>query len=84
MIHARKDYNHIQDETGHIGEDEPVFILRAKDMLSPDTVEWWADKLESIPGHDTEAVEVARRHAQTMRAWQNLHGKKLPDMPSSF
>ena len=31
MLHARQDYMPIQDPRGLIGEDEPVFLLRAKD-----------------------------------------------------
>lgn len=50
MLHARKDYMHIQDETGKVGENEPVFLLRAKDQLAPDTV-------SQLP--DTPPAEVA-------------------------
>ena len=35
MIHAREDYQRIQDPEGKIGEDEPVFMVRAKDKLTP-------------------------------------------------
>lgn len=31
MIHARSDYDHIQDPSGKIGKDEPVFLIRGKD-----------------------------------------------------
>ena len=33
MIHARDDYNRIQDPAGKIPADEPVFLLRAQDEL---------------------------------------------------
>lgn len=32
MIHARPDYNRIQDPENKIPEDEPVFLLRAKTL----------------------------------------------------
>ena len=47
MIHAREDYNRIQDPAGKIGEDEPVFLLRAKDSLAPAMVENWASALQA-------------------------------------
>ena len=42
MKHARADYDHIQDPTGHIPADEPVFLLRAGDMNAPNAVRHWA------------------------------------------
>lgn len=35
MIHAREDYNRIQDPKGLIPQDEPVFLLRGQDRFTP-------------------------------------------------
>ncbi len=49
MLHARKDYNAtIQDSSGRIPVDEPVFLLRAQDTAAPVTVRFWADLAEKM------------------------------------
>jgi len=80
MIHARKDYMHIQDKTGHIEKDEPVFLLRAKDMLAPDTVMHWANMLFQQNG-DMVAYRAAMKQADLMSEWQSKNTSKLPDTP---
>ena len=80
MIHARKDYNSIQDSSGHIPEDEPVFLIRAKDKVGPLAVETWAE-LAMVAGADENIVRHAKEHAQRMREYQLKHGFKVPDMP---
>lgn len=79
MKHARDDYNRIQDPEGKIGEDEPVFLLRAKDILAPRIVLAWANTLEAEMG-DPKMVTLARKHAKYMEDWQQRNGCKLPDM----
>jgi hypothetical protein len=82
MIHARKDYDRIQDPAGLIPENEPVFLIRAKDEVSALTVEKWADYAEQA-GADDRMVKAARDHAKLMRIWQRKHGWQVPDMPHS-
>ncbi len=41
MIHARKDYDHIQDPSGKIPLDEPVFLVRGQDPDGWRTVASW-------------------------------------------
>ena len=55
MIHAREDYNRIQDPAGKIGENEPVFLIRAQDASAPAAVEAWA-KLNDAHGGDPKAI----------------------------
>ncbi len=38
MIHASEKYSRIQDPENKIGQDEPVFLLRAQDILAPKVV----------------------------------------------
>lgn len=80
MIHARKDYDRIQDPEGKIPADEPVFLLRAQDKVAPETVYLWAVAAKKA-GADEEIVEHAFDHADLMLDWQKKHGCKVPDMP---
>lgn len=77
MIHAREDYNRIQDPTGKIPADEPVFLLRAQDALACIAVAYYADLCAK---HQAPEVAVkALGHANRMRDWPI---KKIPDLPS--
>jgi hypothetical protein len=82
MKHAREDYDRIQDPAGLIPADEPVFLIRGKDMVGPSAVESWAYFAESS-GASEHIVAAARAQAERMRAWQQKNGLKLPDMPKS-
>lgn len=75
MIHAREDYNRIQDPAGKIPDDEPVFLLRAQDELACIAVAFYADLCTR-----RQAPEVAAKaweHANKMREWPV---KKIPDL----
>lgn len=62
-----------------IGDDEPVFILRARDVLAPTIVFEWADRLVRRGG-SFEKAERAVNCALAMRAWAIANGgSKLPD-----
>ena len=85
MKHARKDYQkRIQDELlevlGGIPADEPVFLLRAKDVTAPHVVRHWA-MLADQAGADERIVHAALAQAQAMSDWQKEHGSQVPDMP---
>ena len=82
MKHAREDYNRIQDPDEKIAEDEPVFLLRAKDPCSTAVIAAWADLAEQI-GADAKLVENARDTVAAMLKWQRTHGFKVPDGPSN-
>ena len=85
MLHARKDYQCVQPVAGlvegtmpTIGENEPVFLLRAKDQIAPDTLDFWASQLEKAGG-DPDTVAHVRRWAGLMRKWQHENESKIPD-----
>lgn len=82
MIHARTDYNRIQDPAGLIGADEPVFLIRAKDKTAASAVRAWA-ALASKAGAATNIIEAALAHAETIEAWQAKNATQVPDMPTS-
>lgn len=49
MIHARRDYDHIQDPTGKIPLDEPVFLVRGQDPNGWRTVVSWYSWHTGVP-----------------------------------
>jgi hypothetical protein len=63
-----------------IPKDEPVFVLRAKDITAPQAVLYWADLAYSA-GASAEMVKAAREHANMMVKWQLAHKPQVPDMP---
>lgn len=62
------------------GDDEPIFVLVARDRLAPDLVEEWAAQAQAA-GAPMGKVGEARRHAAEMRHWQhqNPDRVKTPD-----
>lgn len=83
MRHARPDYDRFQDPAHLIPEDEPVFLIRAKDIVGADAVRAWADLAERA-GAAPDIVAAARLHADNMTTWRILHdnGGQIPDMPA--
>ena len=79
MIHAREDYNRIQDPAGKIAEDEPVFLIRAQDQVSVSAVRAWAE-LHKAAGGNPILSQMAYYHAQLMELWQESHNKKAADL----
>jgi hypothetical protein len=93
--HLRSDYDTIQDmgqtrcgrlhmgiETAtSIDDDEPIFLLRAKDAVAPIVVAYWAKLVEDYGG-DRELAASVKKWADEMVEWQNEHGKKMPDAPA--
>jgi hypothetical protein len=55
--------------------EEPLFVLRAQDILSATTVEQWAEMLEDLEGEGCPKVGEARRLAAAMRRWPK---RKVP------
>ena len=80
MLHAREDYARIQDPDGKIPEDEPVFLIRAKDVNSDLVVDFWAC-LAEISGASRVIIDKARGQAKLMREWKE---KKIPDIPIEY
>ena len=52
------------------GDDEPIFTLRAQDVLSPDVVEFWIEQARQR-GVNEDKLAEAQRCADAMRAWSN-------------
>lgn len=69
MIHARKDYQRIQDPLNKIPKDEPVFLLRAQDRTAVGALQYWILANEDLPDGDKKAIRLAKRHLKRMKAW---------------
>lgn len=83
MKFSRDDYDKlIQCPDNLIPVDEPVFLLRGQDPAAPGALEAWAS-LAELKGASDEMVASARLHASVMREWQQEHGSKVPDLPTS-
>lgn len=86
MRHARRSYNTIQDSSGRIPADEPVFVLRAKDRVAPVAIRIYADLVRAAGGSKEliEACELWSRQMETY-AFSCYGGGKVPDAdPSDF
>lgn len=82
MLHAREDYNRIQDPAGLIPENEPVFLLRGQDVFAPNLLRDWADKIEATETIDSMIMaDMVRDHADLMKEWQKTVKVKIPDLP---
>lgn len=83
MIHAREDYNRIQDPENKIPEDEPVFLLRGQDPIAPTLLLDWSNRIRAIGG-DPQIADLAREQARRMIIWQQKNGFKIPDLPNDY
>lgn len=59
-------------------DDEPIFVLRAQDMLAPTVVRDWAARAHAA-GSPQAKVQEALDCADQMDEWQNLNTTKVPD-----
>jgi len=91
MIHARTDYDRIQDPAvmmpelltpGHlsIGIDEPVFLFRAKDKFFQRVLMAYAAMLEADPAVDRQMVQLTIDQMVRADEWQKKNGSKTPDL----
>jgi hypothetical protein len=77
MKHLHEKFDRIQDPAGKIGEDEPVFLLRAKDIFMPKMLRAYGGHLQEFGNH-TMANEIFE-FARDIEKWQNKNGCKMPD-----
>lgn len=78
MLHQREDYNRIQDAENKIGENEPVFLLRARDTYAPDAIRKLAELY--MKAGLKFISERTFDWANKMENWQILNGCKNPDL----
>lgn len=93
MIHARSDYNRIQDPavsdpsllsegSSPIAEDEPVFLVRASDRAFVETLQAWRES-HLRNGGDTKMADAVNRHIELALEWQSNNRRKIADAPAS-
>lgn len=63
---------------GKSADDEPVFVLCARDLLAADLVLEWALRARAR-GVRSEKVSEAMRLASSMVDWGREHGTRAPD-----
>lgn len=84
MLHLRTDYQSIQPANGatSIAEDEPVFIVRAKDKVAPMVTRLWAAYALQA-GADPETCARVQEWADYMHEYavEHFDGGKVPDVP---
>lgn len=59
-------------------DDEPIFVLRARDDSAPAMVREWARRQEKL-GSKSSKIDQARAVANAMETWQISNGSKLAD-----
>lgn len=64
---------------GKAKDDEPLFILRAQDLLAPELVRSWARRAKTHLGPNNAKVREALALAEEMEYWGRNNGAKLPD-----
>ena len=58
--------------------NEPIFVLRARDITAPAIVRVWC-ALAAQSGTNRDKIDEALKWADVMIEWQRLHGCKSPD-----
>ena len=92
MKHAREDYARIQDPAlehpellgegcSPIAEDEPVFLLRAKDFYMTRTLYCYLELLQIDKTVSPHMIEAVKQQINAADRWRALNGCKTPDMP---
>ena len=63
------------------GNEEPIFVLRAKDLFAIPVIEVWLMWFENLHGQSHPKAIEARMLVNKMLAWQGVpaNGARLPD-----
>lgn len=88
MIHAREDYQPIQDPGGLILEDEPVFLLRAKDKCFITMLQLYLflNSVANTSPNNYEMLKSINGHIELAAKWQAEHRDivKFADLPKTI
>lgn len=80
MKHTRSDYQRIQDPSGLIPDDEPVFLLRGQDVFAPNVLREYA--MRARAAGLGEIARLTDIQAKRMDLWQLERTQKAPDLPA--
>lgn len=61
-----------------VAEDEPLFVLRAKDAAAVHAIQCWIEAAQDLGAPPKKLAEAEGLIAK-MKAWQEEHGTKTPD-----
>jgi hypothetical protein len=79
MRHGRSDYDRrIQDIAGKIPQDEPVFLIRARDPAAVESVRDYARRVKAMGGEE-RVVQRAADQADAMEIYARDHPTRMPD-----
>jgi len=78
MGYDRK-YGKVTCERGTIGEDEPVVVFRAQDVLLPDALHAYLLICMTRAGVGAEHLKAIIDAHSAVKEWQRLYGAKVPD-----
>lgn len=76
-------YGKVTLEHGTIGEDEPVVVFRANDMLLPKLLDYY-HMFCMQEGSPKRHLSIIIRTRDIVAAWQQKNGSKIPDSASSL
>ena len=76
MIHARPDYNRIQDPENKIPTDEPVCLFRGHDPCVPTLLRIYAI-LAWKAGCNSDVIHSINTHAEKIDQWQKDHPESV-------
>lgn len=79
MIHARPDYNRIQDPAGLIPADEPVLLIRGQDILAPEMAAYYRNLTRDMGG-DEDVLNYVMDQEVRIQEWQRVNGMKRADV----
>jgi hypothetical protein len=77
---STKNHPGAYDCYAKLADDEPYFVIRAKDPNGPALVELWALLRERQYGNYPK-LDEARQCAADMRAWKAAHPEAQPSVP---
>lgn len=80
MLHARDDYQRIQDPEGKIPQDEPVFLIRGQDACAIAAIRSYIEAAKLV-GAGPDLIDACRAQIGRIKAWQKVARRKVPDMP---
>lgn len=75
-------YGKITQEYGNIPDDEPVLILRARDLVAPQVIDHYA-RLAEGNGSPAGHVALVREARDRFIQWQTDHPDRAPVVASS-
>ena len=62
------------------GDEEPIFVLRAKDPIAPMVVHIWASLSEQLEAHEIDKTRRAHQEATEMQQWrERMYGPAKHD-----